>query len=520
MESDVHLTLKGVGPEAIEVAREAARRCGLSLGQWLNAAIMDSAAGTGVAPARATGARDGVRLRDEPITAATERLGQLAERIDRLARGAAHSPPAERPGGDLDTVLRALEARVAALAPGPRASRDPDGHDLAETVDRLSSRLDQLMTRHTSAAPDQRRTAPERRAPARDLSGARTEPAPRAERSPPALPATARLIEANRAAAEQARSPLNGTAKTPGGDRRPQAGADLSGLEQQLRQIADQIKTLRHPETAPAAPPPRGDVVDLARSTPRRSPSEIRAAPRPAPEAEPSRRESEGPGLASLERGLAEMREALRKLVPGERTAGLDIGLKELSHKVDLLAGRDEGEAMRQLDTAISELRPRLTASASPTSASAAPAKADPGTGRSGEISEMGSKVYRSMTADPDNQTRVQALAQRIEALARSASNHAALSGAAVHPQVKSAIRALTDRLETAPRTEADNLRLETLETQLSRLEEKLDALESEPGEFDRMRRALADVATQWRVGRATAGEPREPSRDRLLRQR
>ena len=43
MDSDVHLTLKSVGPEAIEVAREAARRCGLSLGQWLNAVIMDSA---------------------------------------------------------------------------------------------------------------------------------------------------------------------------------------------------------------------------------------------------------------------------------------------------------------------------------------------------------------------------------------------------------------------------------------------------------------------------------------------
>jgi hypothetical protein len=95
------------------------------------------------------------------------------------------------------------------------------------------------------------------------------------------------------------------------------------------------------------------------------------------------------------------------------------------------------------------------------------------------------------------------------------------LSGAAVHPQVKSAIRALADRLETAPRANADTLRLETLETQLSRLEEKLDALESEPGEFDRMRRALADVASQWRGGGAPAAAgSREPSRDRLLRQR
>jgi localization factor PodJL len=509
MDSDVHLTLKGVGPELIEVAREAARRCGMSLGQWLNAAIMDSAAGSGFAPTRASGVRDGVRLRDEPITAATERLGQLAERIDRLARSTAQSPPAERPGGDLDSALRALEARVAALAPGPRTSRDPEGRDLADTVDRLNSRLDHLMARHT--APDQRRTATERSVPARDLSGARTEAAPRAERNSPTLPATARLIEANRAAAEQARPTLNGTAKTLSGDRRPQGGADLSGLEQQLRQIADQIKTLRHPESAPAAPPQRGDVVDLARSTSRRSPSELSAAPRPAPEVESSRRESEGPGLASLERGLAEMREALRKLAPGERAAGLDIGLKELSHKVDLLAGRDDGEAMRQLDTAISELRPKSTA----------PGKAEPGAVRSGEISEMGSKVYRSLTSDAGNQSRVQALAQRVEALARSASDHAALSGAVVHPQVKSAIRALADRLESAPRADADILRQETLETQLSRLEEKLDALESEPGEFDRMRRALADVASQWRGTRAAAaGGSRELSRDRLLRQR
>jgi len=35
--------LKGIAPEARETAREAARRSGMSVGQWLNAVILDHA---------------------------------------------------------------------------------------------------------------------------------------------------------------------------------------------------------------------------------------------------------------------------------------------------------------------------------------------------------------------------------------------------------------------------------------------------------------------------------------------
>jgi localization factor PodJL len=44
--------VKGIRPQARETARQAARRRGVSVGEWLNAVIIDSAIGEGIAPAR------------------------------------------------------------------------------------------------------------------------------------------------------------------------------------------------------------------------------------------------------------------------------------------------------------------------------------------------------------------------------------------------------------------------------------------------------------------------------------
>ena len=53
--------VKGVHPEAREVARDAARRSGLSVGEWLNSLIIDANADADTHPVGA-----GQTARDEP----------------------------------------------------------------------------------------------------------------------------------------------------------------------------------------------------------------------------------------------------------------------------------------------------------------------------------------------------------------------------------------------------------------------------------------------------------------------
>ena len=65
-------------PETLNAAREAARRSGLSLGEWLNSAILDTAADAGV---RAWNRGYGAHEPDpEP-----DALTCIAERLDEIA---------------------------------------------------------------------------------------------------------------------------------------------------------------------------------------------------------------------------------------------------------------------------------------------------------------------------------------------------------------------------------------------------------------------------------------------------
>jgi localization factor PodJL len=70
-------SIKGIDNEARELAKEAARKQGLTLGQWLTAMIRQSAAGT-IEPAQGVPARN--------VTAIEEKLEQLEQRLSQLTR--------------------------------------------------------------------------------------------------------------------------------------------------------------------------------------------------------------------------------------------------------------------------------------------------------------------------------------------------------------------------------------------------------------------------------------------------
>src|SRR5262245_50297547 len=101
MTSDMTWQARGARPQPLEAAREAARRSGMSVGEWLDSVILQSARQEGVTPARheagedrrrreATTPREGATPREKasprgPLAEVNARLDTLSQQLDRLA---------------------------------------------------------------------------------------------------------------------------------------------------------------------------------------------------------------------------------------------------------------------------------------------------------------------------------------------------------------------------------------------------------------------------------------------------
>ena len=174
MKFGVPWSVKGIRPEARETAKEAARRSGMSLGEWLNSVILQQAA---------RGRRGGAARADDDDSDGDELSGVHAAARRPDAGASSNSPaPAPRPTR-------------------PNASRNDSGQ-IADLIGRLDRRLDQFVNASRqpgdapSAAAQRRRHCPERAGmpPALDLRGRRNRRAPaRAQRpSRPSEPMPAR----------------------------------------------------------------------------------------------------------------------------------------------------------------------------------------------------------------------------------------------------------------------------------------------------------------------------------------
>ena len=108
MTSDMTWQARGARPQPLEAAREAARRSGMSVGEWLDSVILQSARQEGATPARRSDddrrqeagterrrredatPREDVKPRQdasprEPLAAVNARLDTLSQQLDRLA---------------------------------------------------------------------------------------------------------------------------------------------------------------------------------------------------------------------------------------------------------------------------------------------------------------------------------------------------------------------------------------------------------------------------------------------------
>ena len=88
MKPGIPWSVKGIEPETREAAKEAARRSGMTLGEWLNTKILDSADEAEPAP---------VTRHQRPSAARGEtsiRLEDIAEQLSRIARREQNTSPA------------------------------------------------------------------------------------------------------------------------------------------------------------------------------------------------------------------------------------------------------------------------------------------------------------------------------------------------------------------------------------------------------------------------------------------
>lgn len=439
-------------PEALDAAREAARRSGLTLGQWLDAVVTDA---TGSQPVQPDARVDARRTDPDSVHA---RLREIAERLDHIgARG--QSPVYPR----------------AAL---------PDAPDkLASALDRLSRRLDGLFPERDARDPHA----------SLNLRKAGSEPDS--------------ALEMERAVAEIAvrQRMLNDDETTPA-----PIAVDLSGLERQLKHITEQIELLRRPCAAEAAIAVlRGELAEIYRTInealPRRALETLEAEVRAlAQRLDASReRNADASAIAGLERGLAEVRDALHALTPAEGLTSVTGLIKTLAHKIDSLAAKGaDAAAVHQIELAVSKLREVADRAASGEALSALAT----------EVHAIAAKVDGLLGADAYGPL-AENLSARIEALARKLGRVPSEGESPRFEHLEAQINRLLEQLETA---RAQPQSLETVERSLDALaiqlgEARVSAVEAAEraaravarevaagaggaGEFDGLKRDLSEL--------------------------
>lgn len=440
--------LRGIAPHVRDTAREAARRSGLSVAAWLNSAILNSAAEDGVSPQLVGDSQDRPGQTTEELAAINERLVELTRHIGHLMR----------------------RSRAPARA-------DQTQSQLADAIARLDQRLDQLLRegRHVASEIEPRPANVDQAFATRGQ-----------ERKRAAYSGGDVASEVDRMAAE-----IAARQRVLDGDFAASPGADLTGVEEQLRRINTQIEALQRPcradEVVQAL---RHDLADIGRTLteamPRQAIDALEGEVRSLATRIDAGRQA-GVDLATtpaLERGLAEVRDALRALTPAESLVGFDAAIGALSQKIDLVTANAQDPAtLRQIEAAITDLRGSIGQVAS----------GETLTGLASEIRALTDKVDSAMAATTSNGV-LTALEQRIAAIADAIEAIRTEGQRPVPAQFDHLMSSLTEHLERLQLSRGQQVALGNLEDRITKLVEKLDASEARLGHLEAIERGMAEL--------------------------
>jgi localization factor PodJL len=465
MNSRVSWSYEGIDPSVRERAEAAARRAGMSLSDWLNSTIGESAPPNRSAP-------------EQRLMAPSQEARDVADIHQRL-----------------DSITRQIE-QISRPAPRNDASRDEPvrgeqgvARQLNDAISRLDARLSQISNpqpaRQAQLQDTQRKSEMVERAAAQVYRP-----------SPPLSPASLDFAIAEIAARQSELDtppprPMPPRAAPPMAPAMP-AGPDFSSLERHLFNITSQIEALQRPdgiEQSIAAF--RSELSEIrhaiTEAMPRRAiesiENEIRSLSRRIDDTRHSGIDVQA--LTGIERALAEIREVLRSLTPAEQLAGYDEAIRNLGAKLDLiLRSNDDPGTVQQLEAAITALRAIVSNVASN----------DALARLSDDVHTLSSKVDQLTRAD-GNSDSFAILEQRIAALTSTLAQRERQGASQGSEQIESAIRALSDRLDRMPVGNDNASAFAHLEQRVSYLLERVEASADHPGgNLGRVEDGLQDI--------------------------
>jgi localization factor PodJL len=268
-----------------------------------------------------------------------------------------------------------------------------------------------------------------------------------------------------------------------------EAPVDISGLEEQLRQMTARIEALRpSSELEKAITGLRTDLADIARSLtealPRRALESLEIEVKALGQRIDRNRAAgvDASALAGIERGLAEVHQALNALTPAEGLVGFDETVKALGSKIDAVVGKDDPGALPQLEAAINSLRGIASHVASNDTLNKV----------AEDVRALSAKVDSLAAIGPSTPT-LAALENRIDILA-SALNASAEAGHAVPRELEKLLSSLIEKLERVQLSQTDHAALTHLEDRIAALVKRLDASDARLGTLEGVERGLADL--------------------------
>ena len=437
MRFGVPWSLKGIRPEARETAEAAARGAGMPQGEWLNSVIIQQAEQEGVqSPPLAAHDSDGGYL-----ATMNQRLDDLSRRVEQLTR-------------------------TGPAAYAPKRSRN-ESDPLAEQMVRVGRRLDEYASVSPAAA-----AMPSVQLP------------PSLDRAVAEIAARQRMLNGNAAPAPRQQPQAVMAAPVP----IPLPAQDLSGLEDQLRNITNQIETLRQPGIEQAINALREELGEIGRTLsdamPRRALDAIEKQIQDLNQhiAEGRQAGVDAGSLGGIEHGLAEVRDALHGLTPAENLIGFTDAITGLAHKIDLIVAQKDPATLAQLESAIITLREMTNHVASNETVR----------GLAAQVQTLGEKVETMASAGTGGDA-LNHLEPRIAAISDALAERAQ-SGAAVPPRLEALVESLSDKIEQVQNSRGNGDAFSHLEDRIVRLVEKLDASDSRLRHLEGIERGLGDL--------------------------
>jgi localization factor PodJL len=504
MSKNVPWSINAVESHTWDTAREAARRSGLSVGEWLEAAIRGSAGEREYS--RAPSSRGDGRLQNQ--------LDDISERLDRMMdrdhpRGGSRGNRSE---AVIVSSIDALTDRIDSLIGEIRTEDQGAPYQIKTAIDRLDSRLESLFTQNrnsTAREPDIERRLSEiaqqigsmdRRI---EQENARYVAAPRTAPSIAELDSAIAEITVRQAALDDGAHSRDLDRRLAAIDQRfgfpPRPDAQLAGIEQQIKSLADEMQSLRRAGAhSDAVDQLRREVGDLARMlgdlTPRRSIDALeRTVAGLARRIDRSAYSERGEDNGQVVHALQEIHRSLAEVKPAESFSAVERDLKSLSEKLDSLNERGiDSATVGRLQSQTSEIRELL-------------ANALPGDALKTLVNQIETVMHRIEHAPSPNEN---ALFDVVSALERRIDNFAErVENANRQPSTSPLLDEIKNRLEQieGALSRGDHGAPGGLEATMKSLLDKLDTAESRLSKIGSLEHGINDLTGQMKEIRANA---------------